>query len=107
MNTALGTYMGTHNIVLHRITVEPLYYNGPWEQYFWPCMGISSKVTCIFNYDDEVVSSDGEEVVDLAVYEKRDGEHGVSFGLDGFGKGWTPVRRRRRKGTVIWQLEGG
>ena len=50
----------------------------------------------------DVVSSDGEEVVDLAgcsqaVDEKRVGEHGVRFGVDGFGEGWTPVGRRQKR----------
>ena len=68
--------------------------------------------------DDDVsseesgVSSDGEEVVDLAgcsraMYEKRDGEHGVRFGVDGFGEGWTPVRRRRQKGKRDLEIGGG
>ena len=69
-------------------------------------------------YDDVVsseesgVSSDGEEVVDLAgclraVYEKRVGEHGVRFGVDGFGEGWTPVRRRRQKGKRDLEIGRG
>ena len=41
-------------------------------------------------------------VVDLAgcswaVDEKRVGEHGVRFGVDGFGEGWTPVGRRQKR----------
>ena len=64
----------------------------------------------VMSSEESGVSSDGEEVVDLAgfsraVDEKRDGEHGVRFGVDGFGEGWTPVGRRRQKRK--WDLEIG
>ena len=41
-----------------------------------------------------------------AVHEKRDGEHGVRFGMDGFGEGWTPVRRRRQNGKRDLEMGG-
>ena len=66
----------------------------------------------VVSSEESGVSSDGEEVVDLAgcsqaVYEKRVGEHGVRFGVDGFGEGWTPVRRRRQKGKRDLEIGGG
>ena len=66
----------------------------------------------VVSSEESGVSSDGEEVVDLAgcsrvVYEKRVGEHGVRFGVDGFGEDWTPVRRRRQKGKRDLEIGGG
>ena len=63
----------------------------------------------VVSSEENGVSSDGEEVVDLAgcsraVDEKRVGEHGVRFGVDGFGEGWTPVGRRQKR---KWDLEIG
>ena len=41
-------------------------------------------------------------------YEKRYVEHCMTFGLDGFGEGWTLVRRkRRRKGKQDLEIGGG
>ena len=56
----------------------------------------------VVSSEENGVSSDGEEVVDLAgcsqaVDEKRVGEHGVRFGVNGFGEGWTPVGRRQKR----------
>ena len=41
------------------------------------------------------------------MYEKRDGEHGMRFGVDGFVEGWTPVRSRRQKGKRDLEIGGG
>ena len=61
--------------------------------------------------EENGVSIDGEEMVDLtgcsrAVDEKRVGEHGVRFGVDGFGEGWTPVGRRQKRKRDL-EIGGG
>ena len=70
--------------------------------------GVSDDVV---SSDESGVSSDGEEVVDLAgcsraVDEKRVGEHGVRFGVDWFGEGWTPVGRRQKRKRDL-EIGGG